>query len=130
MQANELANSVVYNAILIVVIIMSATVIVVEIWVMLKITNRILLHQNTLSSTLFCNRKRTARRIFAHIYLLLTYRRARVDDPCGYMLFVWECFMMRAPIILSTFLNSASIPSIVIERVIATFFSSKYENFG
>ncbi|VDM15367.1 unnamed protein product [Wuchereria bancrofti] len=60
----------------------------------------------------------------------MTYRRARVDDPCRYMLFVWECFMMRAPIILSTFLNSASIPSIVIERVIATFFSSKYENFG
>ncbi|VDM13569.1 unnamed protein product [Wuchereria bancrofti] len=43
MQASELANNVVFNAILIVVIIISATAIVVEIWT----TNRILLHRNT-----------------------------------------------------------------------------------
>ncbi|VDO80617.1 unnamed protein product [Onchocerca flexuosa] len=42
----------------------------------------------------------------------------------------WECFMMRTPISLTLFLNAASIPSIVIERTIATYFSSKYEKFG
>ncbi|VDN83005.1 unnamed protein product [Brugia pahangi] len=41
-QASELANNIVYNAILIAVIITSATAIIVEIWT----TNRILLHQN------------------------------------------------------------------------------------
>ncbi|VDN87174.1 unnamed protein product [Brugia pahangi] len=46
-QASELANSVAFNAIIIVGIIISATGFVVEIWVMLKITNRILLHRNT-----------------------------------------------------------------------------------
>ncbi|VIO89967.1 T-cell receptor beta chain ANA 11, putative [Brugia malayi] len=132
-QASELANSIVYNAILIAVIITSATAIIVEIWVIFKTTNRILLHQNAriliithqLWLILHC-----AARIFAHTYVLLAYRRVRVDNPCGYMLFVWECFMMRAPIVLSSSLNSASIPSIVAERIIATFFSSKYEKFG
>ncbi|VDO70557.1 unnamed protein product [Onchocerca flexuosa] len=42
----------------------------------------------------------------------------------------WECFMMRTPITLTLFLNAASIPTIVIERVIATYFSSRYEKFG
>ncbi|VDN85961.1 unnamed protein product, partial [Brugia pahangi] len=128
-QASELANNIVYNAILIAVIITSATAIIVEIWT----TNRILLHQNAriliithqLWLILHC-----ATRIFAHTYVLLAYRRARVDNPCGYMLFVWECFMMRTPIVLSSSLNSASISSIVAERIIATFLSSKYEKFG
>ncbi|EFO13856.2 hypothetical protein LOAG_14672 [Loa loa] len=42
----------------------------------------------------------------------------------------WECFMMRTPITLTVFLNAASIPAIVIERIVATHFSSRYEKFG
>ncbi|VDO66699.1 unnamed protein product [Onchocerca flexuosa] len=42
----------------------------------------------------------------------------------------WECFMMRTPITLTLFLIAASIPTIVIERAIATYFSSRYEKFG
>ncbi|VIO89975.1 Uncharacterized protein BM_BM18094 [Brugia malayi] len=45
-QASELANNIVYNAILIAAIITSATAIIVEIWVIFKTSNRILLHQN------------------------------------------------------------------------------------
>uniref|UniRef100_A0A8R1XWZ9 G-protein coupled receptors family 1 profile domain-containing protein n=1 Tax=Onchocerca volvulus TaxID=6282 RepID=A0A8R1XWZ9_ONCVO len=37
---------------------------------------------------------------------------------------------MRIPIALTLFLNATSIPSIVIERAIATYFSSRYEKFG
>uniref|UniRef100_A0AAF5Q5S2 Uncharacterized protein n=1 Tax=Wuchereria bancrofti TaxID=6293 RepID=A0AAF5Q5S2_WUCBA len=131
-QANELANSVVFNAILIVVIIISATAIVVEIWVMFKTTNRILLHRNTriliithqLWLILHC-----AARIFAHLYVLVSYQKT-YTNPCGYMTFPWECFMMRTPITLTLFLNAASIPTVVIERALATYFSARYERSG
>ncbi|EJD74005.1 hypothetical protein LOAG_18620 [Loa loa] len=42
----------------------------------------------------------------------------------------WECFMMRTPITLTLLLNAASTPAIVIERIVATHFSSRYEKFG
>ncbi|EFO13622.1 hypothetical protein LOAG_14906 [Loa loa] len=42
----------------------------------------------------------------------------------------WECFMMRTPITLTLLLNATSIPAIVIERIVATYFSSRYEKFG
>ncbi|VDM15236.1 unnamed protein product [Wuchereria bancrofti] len=132
MQASELANNVVFNAILIVVIIISATAIVVEIWVMFKTTNRILLHRNTriliithqLWLILHC-----AARIFAHLYVLVSYQKT-YTNPCGYMTFPWECFMMRTPITLTLFLNAASIPTVVIERALATYFSARYERSG
>ncbi|KAK6113780.1 Serpentine type 7TM GPCR receptor class ab chemoreceptor family protein [Brugia pahangi] len=131
-QASELANSVAFNAIIIVWIIISATGFVVEIWVMLKITNRILLHRNTriliithqLWLILHC-----AIRVFTYTYMLVGYQKKHTD-PCGYMMFPWECLMIRGPIILTSSLNVASVPAIVSERAIATFFSSKYENFG
>nr|CDP90881.1 Bm6966, isoform c [Brugia malayi] len=131
-QASELANSVAFNAIIIVGIIISATGFVVEIWVMLKITNRILLHQNTriliithqLWLILHC-----AARVFTYTYILVGYQKKHTD-PCGYMMFPWECLMIRGPIILTSSLNVASVPAIVSERAIATFLSSKYENFG
>ncbi|VIO89248.1 Uncharacterized protein BM_BM18045 [Brugia malayi] len=130
--ANELAHSVALNIVLIIVIIISAIAVVVEIWIIFKTTNRILLHQNTriliivhqLWLILHC-----IARIFAHTYVLLAYHKTRVD-PCGYMTVLWECFMMRTPISLTLFLNAASIPTVVIERAIATYFSSRYENFG
>uniref|UniRef100_A0A915PLV1 G-protein coupled receptors family 1 profile domain-containing protein n=1 Tax=Setaria digitata TaxID=48799 RepID=A0A915PLV1_9BILA len=37
---------------------------------------------------------------------------------------------MRGPITITFLLNAASLPGIVIERAIATYFSSKYERFG
>ncbi|OZC08023.1 hypothetical protein X798_05019 [Onchocerca flexuosa] len=38
--------------------------------------------------------------------------------------------MMRIPVALTSLLNAISIPAIVIERAIATYFSSRYEKFG
>uniref|UniRef100_A0AAF5Q5H1 G_PROTEIN_RECEP_F1_2 domain-containing protein n=1 Tax=Wuchereria bancrofti TaxID=6293 RepID=A0AAF5Q5H1_WUCBA len=131
-QASELANSVVYNAVLIVVIIISATAIIVEIWVMLKTTNRILLHQNArilIITHQLCLILHCVARIFANTYLLVKYQK-HTDDPCGYRMFPWECLMMRAPLVLTAYLNVGSLPVIVTERAIATFLSSKYENFG
>uniref|UniRef100_A0AAF5RUB7 G-protein coupled receptors family 1 profile domain-containing protein n=1 Tax=Wuchereria bancrofti TaxID=6293 RepID=A0AAF5RUB7_WUCBA len=131
-QASELANSVVYNAILIVVIIISATAIIVEIWVMLKTTNRILLHQNArilIITHQLCLILHCVASVFANTYVLVTYQK-HTDDPCGYVMFPWECLMMRAPLVLTVSLNVGSIPVIVTERAIATFLSSKYENFG
>ncbi|VDN87105.1 unnamed protein product [Brugia pahangi] len=61
--------------------------------------------------------------------MLVRYQKKHTD-PCGYMMFPWECLMIRGPIILTSSLNVASVPAIVSERAIATFFSSKYENFG
>ncbi|KAK6113777.1 Serpentine type 7TM GPCR receptor class ab chemoreceptor family protein [Brugia pahangi] len=130
-QASELANSIVFNAILILVIIISVTGIIFEIWVMLKTTNHILLHRNIriliithqLWLILHC-----AARVFTYTYMLVGYQKKHTD-PCGYMMFPWEC-LIRGPIILTSSLNVASVPAIVSERAIATFFSSKYENFG
>ncbi|VDN83541.1 unnamed protein product [Brugia pahangi] len=131
-QASELANSIVFNAILILVIIISVTGIIFEIWVMLKTTNHILLHRNIriliithqLWLILHC-----AARIFAHLYVLVSYQKT-YTDPCGYMAYPWECFMMRTPITLTLLLNAASIPTVVIERAIATYFSARYEKSG
>ncbi|OZC06172.1 hypothetical protein X798_06844 [Onchocerca flexuosa] len=67
--------------------------------------------------------------VFAHTYVLVTYWKTSADQ-CGYMALPWECFMMRTPITLTLFLIAASIPTIVIERAIATYFSSRYEKFG
>ncbi|VDN83002.1 unnamed protein product [Brugia pahangi] len=132
MQANELAKSDLFSAILIVVIIISVAGIIVEIWVIFKTTNRILLHRNTriliithqLWLILHC-----AARIFAHLYVLVLYQKT-YTDPCGYMVYPWECFMMRTPITLTLLLNATSIPTVVIERALATYFSAKYEKFG
>uniref|UniRef100_A0A8R1XNJ3 G-protein coupled receptors family 1 profile domain-containing protein n=1 Tax=Onchocerca volvulus TaxID=6282 RepID=A0A8R1XNJ3_ONCVO len=131
-QASELAHNVIFNIILVTVVIISTLAIFFEIWIMFKTTNRILLHQNIrilitvhqLWLIIHC-----IARIFAHTYVLVTYWKTHAD-PCGYMALPWECFMMRTPITLTLFLNSASIPSIVIERAIATYFSSRYEKFS
>ncbi|VDM09986.1 unnamed protein product [Wuchereria bancrofti] len=117
--ANELAHNVALNIVLIIVIIISAIAVLVEIWIIFKTTN---LHQLWL--ILHC-----IARIFAHTYVLVAYHKTHVD-PCGYMTLLWECFMMRTPISVTLFLNAASIPTVVIERAIATYFSSRYENFG
>ncbi|VIO99760.1 Uncharacterized protein BM_BM5865 [Brugia malayi] len=142
-QASELANSIVFNAILILVIIISVTGIIFEIWVMLKTTNHILLHRNTriliithqLWLILHC-----AARLFFHflkckkikISQLIHFitNKTTYTDPCGYMAYPWECFMMRTPITLTLLLNAASIPTVVIERAIATYFSARYEKSG
>ncbi|EFO23671.1 hypothetical protein LOAG_04816, partial [Loa loa] len=131
-QSNELANSIIFNIILFIIIIISIIAIILEIWVMLKTTNRILLHQNTriliiahqLWLIFHC-----ITRIFGHTYILVTYQKNDVDK-CGYMMFMWECLMIRGPITLTSFLSRTSLLIIVIERAIATHFSSKYEKFG
>uniref|UniRef100_A0A8R1TPB0 G-protein coupled receptors family 1 profile domain-containing protein n=1 Tax=Onchocerca volvulus TaxID=6282 RepID=A0A8R1TPB0_ONCVO len=131
-EASELAHSIVFNSILVVVIVISTIAIFLEIWIMFKTTNRILLHQNIriliivhqLWLILHC-----IARIFAHSYVLVAYWKTHAD-PCEYMALPWECFMMRTPTALTLFLNAASIPSIVIERAFATYFSSRYEKFG
>ncbi|KAL3991117.1 Serpentine type 7TM GPCR receptor class ab chemoreceptor family protein [Acanthocheilonema viteae] len=131
-EANELAHSVLFSIILITEIIVSIIAIALEIWIIFKTTIHILVHQNTriliivhqLWLIFHC-----ISRIFAHIYVLMTYRKNYVD-PCEYMTFPWECFMMRTPITLTLLLNAASIAAIVIERAIATYFSSRYEKFG
>ncbi|VDN08614.1 unnamed protein product [Thelazia callipaeda] len=43
---------------------------------------------------------------------------------------LWECFLIRTLITLTIFLNAISIPAIVIERAIGTYFASKYEKIG
>ncbi|VDO50155.1 unnamed protein product [Onchocerca flexuosa] len=68
-------------------------------------------------------------RIFAHTYVLLTYRNTYADQ-CEYMALPWECFLMRTPITSTLLLNATSIPTIVIERAIATYCSSRYEKFS
>ncbi|KAM3728127.1 Serpentine receptor [Dirofilaria immitis] len=131
-EANKIAHNVVLKVIYITMIIISMAAIVTEVWVMFKITNRILIHQNTriliivhqLWLILHC-----FTRIFAHTYTLIAYWKTYIDQ-CRYMMFPRECFMMRLPIILTSFLNAASVPTIVIERAIATYFSSRYEKFG
>uniref|UniRef100_A0A8R1XNY9 G-protein coupled receptors family 1 profile domain-containing protein n=1 Tax=Onchocerca volvulus TaxID=6282 RepID=A0A8R1XNY9_ONCVO len=131
-EASELAHNVIFNIILVVIIIISTIAIFLEIWIMFKTTNRILLHQNTriliivhqIWLILHC-----IARIFAHTYVLVTYWKTHAD-PCGYMALPWECFVTRIPITLTLFLNAASTPTVVIERAIATYFSSRYEKFG
>ncbi|VDM93842.1 unnamed protein product, partial [Onchocerca ochengi] len=68
-------------------------------------------------------------KIFAHSYVLVAYLKTSVDQ-CEYMMFPWECFMIRIPASLTSNLNAASIPTLAIERAIATYFSSRYEKFG
>ncbi|OZC07731.1 hypothetical protein X798_05286, partial [Onchocerca flexuosa] len=131
-EASELAHNVIFSIILIAVVIISMTAIFLEMWIMFKTTNRILIHQNIriliivhqLWLIIHCSA-----RIFAHTYTLMAYWKTRINQ-CDYMMFPWECFIMRTPITLTLFLNAASIPSIVIERTIATYFSSRYEKFG
>uniref|UniRef100_A0A8R1TN29 G-protein coupled receptors family 1 profile domain-containing protein n=1 Tax=Onchocerca volvulus TaxID=6282 RepID=A0A8R1TN29_ONCVO len=130
--ASDLAHSVVLKIIFISMIIISTIAIFLEIWVMVKTTNRILVHQNTrilliihqLWLILHC-----FTRIFAHAYLLVAYQKTYVDQ-CEYMMFPWECFMIRAPVSLTSNLNPASILMLAVERTIATYFSSRYEKFG
>ncbi|KAM3728693.1 Serpentine receptor [Dirofilaria immitis] len=130
--ANEIAQSVLLKIIHITMIIISMAAIVTEVWVMFKTTNRILIHQNTriliivhqLWLILHC-----FTRIFAHTYMLIAYWKTYIDQ-CRYMMIPWECFMMRFPIVLTSLLNAISMPTIVIERAIATYFSSRYEKFG
>ncbi|VDK80990.1 unnamed protein product [Onchocerca ochengi] len=130
--ASDLAHSVVLKIIFIAMIIISTIAIFLEIWVMVKTTNRILVHQNTrillivhqLWLILHC-----FTRIFAHAYLLVAYQKTYVDQ-CEYMMFPWECFMIRAPVSLTSNLNPASILMLAVERTIATYFSSRYEKFG
>uniref|UniRef100_A0A8R1XR02 G-protein coupled receptors family 1 profile domain-containing protein n=1 Tax=Onchocerca volvulus TaxID=6282 RepID=A0A8R1XR02_ONCVO len=130
--ASDLAHSGVLKIILIAMIIISTIAIFLEIWVMVKTTNRILVHQNTrillilhqLWLILHC-----ITRIFAHSYVLVAYLKTSVDQ-CEYMMFPWECFMIRIPASLTSNLNAASIPTLAIERAIATYFSSRYEKFG
>uniref|UniRef100_A0A0R3QML3 G_PROTEIN_RECEP_F1_2 domain-containing protein n=1 Tax=Brugia timori TaxID=42155 RepID=A0A0R3QML3_9BILA len=114
-----LAHSVALNIVLIIVIIISAIAVYISCGLFF-----IVLQVHQLWLILHC-----IARIFAHTYVLLAYHKTRVD-PCGYMTVLWECFMMRTPISLTLFLNAASIPTVVIERAIATYFSSRYENFG
>uniref|UniRef100_A0A8R1XPW8 G-protein coupled receptors family 1 profile domain-containing protein n=1 Tax=Onchocerca volvulus TaxID=6282 RepID=A0A8R1XPW8_ONCVO len=131
-QASELAHNVIFKTILVAVIIISTIAIFLEIWIMVKTTNRILVHQNTRILIImhqFWLIVHCITRIFAHTYVLVAHWKTYVDQ-CGYMMFPWECFMMQIPIILTAFLNATSIPSIVIERAIATYFSSRYEKFG
>ncbi|KAM3727927.1 Serpentine receptor [Dirofilaria immitis] len=99
---------------------------------MLKTTNRVLIHRNTriliivhqLLLILHC-----IARIFTHTYVLVAYQKTHIDQ-CGYMMIPWECFILRTPITLTLLLNGSSIPAIVMERTIATCFSSRYEKFG
>ncbi|OZC07732.1 hypothetical protein X798_05287 [Onchocerca flexuosa] len=46
-EASDLAHNVIFNIILVAVIIVSTIAIFLEIWIMFKTTNRILIHQNT-----------------------------------------------------------------------------------
>uniref|UniRef100_A0A8R1XS04 G-protein coupled receptors family 1 profile domain-containing protein n=1 Tax=Onchocerca volvulus TaxID=6282 RepID=A0A8R1XS04_ONCVO len=131
-EVSELAHNVIFNIILVAVIIISTIAIVIGIWTMFKRTNRILLHQNI--RTLIIVHQlwlilNCIARIFANIYVLVAYQK-NYDDQCGYMLFAWECYMIRIPITLTAFLSTISIPSIVIERAFSTYFSSRYEKFG
>lgn len=63
------------------------------------------------------------------MYVLVAYQKTHVDQ-CGYMIFPWECFMLKMPASVTLFVNAASIPAIVTERAIATCFSTRYEKFG
>uniref|UniRef100_A0A8R1TQ20 G-protein coupled receptors family 1 profile domain-containing protein n=1 Tax=Onchocerca volvulus TaxID=6282 RepID=A0A8R1TQ20_ONCVO len=131
-QASELAHNIIFSIILVAVIIISTIAILLEIWIIFKITNRILLHQNTriliiihqLWLIIHC-----IGRIIAHTYVLVLYRKT-YDDQCEYMTLPWQCFIMRTPITLTLILTATSIPTIVIERAIATYFSSRYEKFS
>uniref|UniRef100_A0A8R1TM30 G-protein coupled receptors family 1 profile domain-containing protein n=1 Tax=Onchocerca volvulus TaxID=6282 RepID=A0A8R1TM30_ONCVO len=131
-QANDLAHNVVFHIILVAVIIISTIAIFLEIWIMFNITNRILIHQNTriliivhqLWLIIHC-----IARVIAHTYVLIQYQKTHAD-PCEYLAIRWKCFVMRAPITLTLLLNATSIPTIVIERALATYFSSKYEKFS
>ncbi|MCP9265279.1 hypothetical protein DINM_020537 [Dirofilaria immitis] len=131
-EANELAHSIIFKIILAATIIISTTAIFTEVWIMLKTTNRVLIHRNTriliivhqLLLILHC-----IARIFTHTYVLVAYQKTHIDQ-CGYMMIPWECFILRTPITLTLLLNGSSIPAIVMERTIATCFSSRYEKFG
>ncbi|VDO34082.1 unnamed protein product, partial [Onchocerca flexuosa] len=85
--------------------------------------------ENDTKSSNMLMKLKIANIIFAHTYVLVTYRKTSADQ-CEYMAHSWECFMMRTPITLSLLLNAISIPTIVIERAIATYFSSRYEKFS
>ncbi|MCP9265036.1 hypothetical protein DINM_020220 [Dirofilaria immitis] len=65
--------------------------------------------------------------IFAHTYMLIA---CCYVDQCGYMIFPWENFMKRSAIISTLSLITLSLPAIVIERAIATYFSSRDENLA
>uniref|UniRef100_A0A0R3S2V6 Serpentine Receptor, class E (Epsilon) n=1 Tax=Elaeophora elaphi TaxID=1147741 RepID=A0A0R3S2V6_9BILA len=131
-EVGELAHSVLFKIILVTIIIISIVAIALEIWVMFKTTIHILVHQNTriliithqLWLIFHC-----IGRVFAHTYVLAIYQKTHID-ACEYMTFSWECFMMRTPVTLTSFLCAASTSTIVAERAIATYFSSKYEKFG
>ncbi|VDN00344.1 unnamed protein product, partial [Thelazia callipaeda] len=131
-EASELAHSQTLRQLFISIAVISALAVIAELWAIKGKTSQMLLHQNTrmllivhqIWLIIHC-----IARIFAYAYLLITYHK-HSDNDCDYMMSLWECFLIRTLITLTIFLNAISIPAIVTERAIGTYFASKYEKIG
>ncbi|VDN07148.1 unnamed protein product [Thelazia callipaeda] len=131
-EESELAHSQAFRNLLISIAVISALAVIAELWAIKGKTSQMLLHQNTrmllivhqIWLIIHC-----IARIIAYVYVMITYHK-HTDNNCDHMMSLRECFMIRTLVTLTIFLNAISIPAIVIERAIATYFTSTYEKIG